>query len=305
MKKIQIGKSKLSSSRLVYGCMRINGDGSNEAIKNGKLAIHQAIDSGFDQFDHADIYGMGQCETIFGDVLKDSPHLRQKLIITTKCGIAFKGDPNPEAPHRFDFSRLHIIKSVEGSLSRLNTDYIDILLLHRPDYLFDADEVAEALSALKKSGKVSHFGVSNFSVSQLQLLQSRLDFPLIINQVEINLHNISSLTDGTLDQCQELTITPQAWCPLATIAYEAWGNTFDSQTIQRIKNEVSEQAKQYQVEDWIIPLCWLLKHPANIQPIVGTTNTSRIKHAVESLNTEYSRFDWYKLLEARNGFAVV
>ena len=304
MNKLKIKQTELNSSRLVYGCMRIAGDGSVEAIKKGKVAIRTAIEAGYNHFDHADIYGSGMSEQIFGDVLVDSPELRDKLIITSKAGIRFAGHPEENDVGRYDFSKDYLLSCVDDSLRRLKSDYLDLFLLHRPDYLFDPHEVAEVFNELKLSGQVKNFGVSNFSPSQFSLLQSVVDVPLVVNQVEINLHNISTLSDGTLDQCQEKSITPMAWCPIAGVAYPAWGNTFSAEQAQRLLAEVNQQAEKYQCENWLIPLAWLLKHPGQIMPIVGSTNEKRIWQAKEALDLNYSREDWYRLLEARNGQPV-
>ena len=304
MQSIKIGTSGLQSSRLVYGCMRIAGDGSKEDEAKGKQAIYAAIEAGYTQFDQADIYSNGRCEELLGEVLRESPDIRQQITITTKCGIRFAGDPSDTSPGRYDFSAAHITSSVEGSLQRLGVERIDLLLLHRPDYLGHPEEVALTLEALKNSGAVAHFGVSNFSPSQVDLLQAALNEPLLVNQVQINIHEIGALTDGTLDQCLRLGITPQAWCPIAGVAYPAWGNTFSEEDERRIREEIDRQCEIYDVEDWIIALAWLLKHPAGISPIIGTTTPARIEAAKQALDVEYDREDWYRLLEARNGYPV-
>ena len=279
--------------------MRIAGDNSAQDKTKGKLAIRAALGAGYTHFDHADIYGDGHCESLFGELLtelkKETPVLREQLIITSKAGIR----PDPK---RYDFSEKYLISSVENSLKRLNTDYLDLFLLHRPDYLFNAEDVAQTFMKLKASGKVNHFGVSNFSPSQVSLLQSALDEPLVVNQIEINIHNINSLTDGTLDQCQQLGITPIAWCPLGGVAYSAWENTFSNADEQRIEIELAEQARKYNCLPWQLILAWLLKHPANISPIIGSTTPERIVAAKKALTIEYSHADWYRLLEARNGY---
>ena len=304
METITLGKGQLESSRLVYGCMRIAGDGSRDDEEKGKRAIRAALEAGYTHFDHADVYGAGRCEELFGEVLKESPGLRNEIVITTKCGIRMAGDPSDTSPARYDFSARHITSSVEGSLKRLGVERIDLLLLHRPDYLFRVDEVAVTFEALRASGSVLYFGVSNFSPAQVKLLRSALVDPLLVNQVEINLHNINALTDGTLDQCQRLNITPQAWCPIAGVAYPAWGNTLDKKDERRIRKELDRQCEIYDVEDWIIALAWLLKHPAGISPIIGSTTPARIEAAKQALDLGYSREDWYRLLEARNGAPV-
>lgn len=305
MNKITIGNSKLESSRFIYGCMRIAGDNNASDREKGKKAIQTAVDNGYNHFDHADIYGNGECESLFGELLAEKPSLREKIILTSKAGIRAKNvEKNSYAPKRYDFSQRHLMNSVEASLKRLNTDYLDMFLLHRPDYLFDVEEVADTFALLKASGKVKHFGVSNFKPSQFDLLQSKASMPLLVNQVEINLHNIDSLVDGTLDQCQQHGITPIAWCPLGAVAYAAWGNTFSAEDESRIALELAKQSEKHNCSPWQIALAWLLKHPANICPIIGSTTPERIIGAKQALMLDYSREDWYRLLEARNGQAV-
>jgi predicted oxidoreductase len=304
MKNYSLGKSELQSSRLIYGCMRIAGDQSVNAIDKGKRAVQSAIDAGYNHFDHADIYGGGASEQLFGELLKQLPHLREKMILTSKASIRPKNNENTYAPTRYDFSKAYILSSVEGSLKRLHTEQLDLFLLHRPDYLFDINEVAETFKQLKDSGKVAHFGVSNFKPSQVAMLQSALDLPLLVNQIEINIHNVDALNDGTLDQCQQDKLSPIAWCPLGGVAYSAWGNTFSVEDEQRIAEELASQAQVYNCQPWQIILAWLLKHPAKIFPIIGSTTPERIIAAKVALELNYSREDWYRLFEARNGQAV-
>ena len=304
MESITLGTSDLTSSRLAYGCMRIAGDGSAADRDKGKRAIHAAVDAGYTLFDHADIYGGGACESLFGEVLRETPALRDRIIVAGKSGIRFAGQPRADDPARYDFSPLHLTQSVEASLQRLGTERLDLFLLHRPDYLMNAEEVAVILQSLKASGKVANFGVSNFSPSQVELLQATVPEPLHVNQVEINIHNTSALTDGTLDQCQRLKMTPQAWCPIAGVAYPAWGNTFSAADDARICAELDRQSEKYGVADWVVALAWLLRHPATISPLVGSTNPARIADAVRAVDLDYKRVDWYRLLEARNGAPV-
>jgi predicted oxidoreductase len=284
--------------------MRIAGDGSRSDRDKGKRAIQAAIDEGYTLFDHADVYGEGSCEQIFGEVIHESPSSRDKLIVAGKCGIRLPGRPEANDPARYDFRATYIVESVASSLRRLQVEKLDLLMLHRPDYLMCADEVAEAFARLMDSGMVSHCGVSNFSVSQVELLRSVLPVPLLVHQVEINLHNISAVVGGTLDQCQRLGVTPQAWCPIAGVAYPAWGNTFTADDQRRLDAELANQARTYGVENWHIALAWLLKHPAGISPIIGSTTPARICDAKRALDVQYRREDWYRLLEARVGTPV-
>lgn len=304
MQYIRLGQSELKASRLVYGCMRIAGDGSAADRARGKQALSAAFEAGYNLFDHADIYGRGECELLFGEWLRESPGWRDEVIISSKCGIRWQDEPDAGDPARYDFSFQYIVDSVEGSLQRLGIDCLDLLLLHRPDYLFNAAEVATAFETLHENGKVRHFGVSNFRPSQLSLLQSQCTRPLLVNQVEINIHAVDALLDGTLDQCQQQRITPQAWCPLGGVAYPAWGNTFEAGDEARIEAELARQAARYDVEKWVLALAWLLKHPSGIQPLIGSTRPKRIAAAKKALKIDYRREDWYRLLEARNGQPV-
>jgi len=304
MKSIVLGNSDLESSRLVYGCMRISGDNSPKDREKGKAAIRAAVEAGYTHFDHADIYGGGNCEAIFSEVLNESPGLRDQLVITSKCGIRLANEPRDGFPKRYDFSADYITASVEGSLRRLGVDFLDLLLLHRPDFLFDPDEVAATFQVLEAAGKVKHFGVSNFRPSDFSLLQKSRETPLLVNQVEINIDHMDPMLDGTLSQCLELGVTPMAWCPLGGVAYPAWGNTLSDEQSSRIEKELSIQAEKYGAKPWIVVLAWLLRHPSRIAPIIGSTRPSRIAGALQSLDIEYTREDWYRLLEARNGQAV-
>lgn len=263
-----------------------------------------AYEAGYMHFDHANIYGRGACESLHGELFKENPELRERTVLTTKCGIRFAGDPNPGDPARYDFRKEHIISEAEASLKRLGVEAVDVLLLHRPDYLFHPDEVASAFEELHQSGKVKHFGASNFRTSQISLLQSACPQPLLMHQVEINIHRIAALEDGTLDQCLEYGITPTAWCPLGGIAYPAWGNTFAPEDEERIAAELQLQSQKYGVEPWIVFLAWLLILPSGVGPIIGSTQPSRISAATLALNVPYSREDFYRLLEARNGKKV-
>ncbi len=296
MQTTRLGSSTLDTSRLAYGCMRISDD-----CDRGKRAIHAAVDAGYTLFDHADIYGGGDSESLFGEVLRESPGMRDRIVVQSKCGIRLADDGGPQ---RYDFSRDYITSSVEGSLERLGIEQLDVYLLHRPDYLMSADEVAESFASLRQAGKVAHFGVSNFSTSQFELLQSAVAEPLLVNQVEINLHNIDALHNGVLDLCQRLNVMPQAWCPLAVVAYSAWGSTLTDEDEARIRAELERQSAVYGAEGWLIALAWLLRHPAGISPIIGSTTPERIVAATRALEIDYSREDWYSLLEARNGESV-
>ena len=306
--KIQlIGKSGLTSTRLSYGCMRVPGEWdpakvTAEKEAAGKKAIVAAFEAGYILFDHADIYCRGMAETIFGKVLKDIPGMRHKVLIATKCGIRFQGDGGPEAPHRYDFSYEHIVRSCEQSLKRLGVETIDIYQLHRPDQLADPQEIAKAFLELKKQGKVREFGVSNFMPSLLSAVQKACPMPLLVNQVEINLARLNCLTDGTLDQCLAETITPLAWSPLAGGMLGDGGKPGDKdprrEGMEKLCALLDKMAAGHGVSRTVLSLAWLLKHPSHIIPIVGSVNPERIRDAAKADTLELTREEWYTLLLA-------
>jgi len=309
MKKVPLGDSKLESSRLAYGCWRLARTGDiQQDLKTTREAVLAAVDAGYTLFDHADIYCHGRAESAFGEVLRENPALRKKILIATKCGIRFAGEP-AGAPQRYDFTAEHIIRSCEQSLLRLHTDRIDLYQLHRPDWLMDVDEVALAFASLHKSGKVREFGVSNFRPSQVSLLQrvvlQKLEQNLIVNQVEISLSQLTAFEDGTLDQCQAMNMTPLAWSPLAGgLLGDGATDLLPGQKGYKpapIVAAVDELAKARGTSRTSIALAWLLKHPTKIIPIIGTTNPERIRAAAAVVEVELTREEWYGLLVAARG----
>jgi predicted oxidoreductase len=290
--------------------MRIAGTWNPKEItpereEAGQKAVLAAYEAGYKLFDHADIYCAGGCEEIFGRVLKKVPSMRNEILIATKCGIRFPGDPDPGSPHRFDFSRQHILDSCEASLRRLGVETIDIYQLHRPDLLMDPFEVAEAFEALHGQGKVRYFGVSNFMPTFVTALQARLPFPLVVNQVEIHLGRLDCFYDGTLDQCLWAHITPLSWSPLGGGFLGDGGTVRADDPRREIKEKLlatmDEIAKARGVRRTVIALAWLLKHPSHIVPIVGTVNPERIRDAATADDVELTREEWYRLLVAARG----
>src|ERR1043166_1024504 len=220
MQTIPLGVSSLRSSRMAYGCWRVAGTWNASEVTPGSRAAGQraiaaAYDCGYTLFDNANIYCGGESERLLGAALKDIPGMRERVTIATKCGIRFGGEPQPDAPPRYDFSAGHIVESCEQSLQRLGIETIDVYMLHRPDYLADPHEVAEAFAKLRATGKVRYFGVSNFRPTLVTALQVVCPMPLVVHQVEISLAKLDAFTDGTLDQCLIEGITPMAWSPLA------------------------------------------------------------------------------------------
>lgn len=310
MKTQFLGTSGIETTRLAYGCMRISGTWERsevdaEAIKRGKASISAAVDAGYTFFDHADIYGDTTCESIFGEALKENPSWRENMIIATKCGIRFEDEPTAGLPHRYDFSYQHIIWSVEESLKRLQIEQIDLLMLHRPDFLADPDEIAQAFTELRSAGKVREFGVSNFRPSLLSMVQTSLPFALQVNQVEIHPRRLDAFTDGTLDQCLERVITPMAWSPLAG-GKVATGSVplssdsdFEYQT--NLLAVLDTAANEYGCDRTVMVLAWLLKHPSEIVPVVGSANPENIKIAARATEIELDRETWYRILRAARG----
>ncbi len=281
-------------SRIILGGWRWN-DRSFPPAEQEKL-INQSLEVGITSFDHADIYGNYNCQYLFGNVLKKQTALRDKIEIISKCGIKIVSNKHPERiiPY-YDTSKSHIISSTEESLKALHTDYLDVLLIHRPDPLMNADEVAEAFTSLKKEGKVKHFGVSNFTNNQLDLLQSRLDFPIVSNQLEISLTHTELMFDGTLEHLQEKRISPMAWSPLGG------GKLFSNRTITA---QLNGFAKKYKVSNAALVIAWLLHHPSNIFPVVGTMNADRLKDMASAVEVKFDRQDWYLMLKIARGIDV-
>lgn len=310
MQSIQIGVSSLMSSRLAYGCWRIAGtwdpsEVTAESRAAGMRAVFAAYEAGFTLFDNADIYCDGEAERIFGSVLKEVSGMREKVLVATKCGIRPAGTPKPESPQRYDFSAEHIITATEQSLERLRIETIDLLMLHRPDYLADPEEIARAFSQLKSAGKVRFFGVSNFRPTLVTALQVACPMPLVVHQVEISLAKLDAFTDGTLDQCLVEKITPMAWSPLAAGLIGAGADRLlPSQKAYRPEKFLAvldSVAKARGASRITVALAWLLKHPAKIQPIVGSIKPDRIREAAKADELDLSREEWYRLLLAARG----
>ncbi|MFN3683522.1 MAG: aldo/keto reductase family oxidoreductase [Fimbriimonadaceae bacterium] len=307
MDKVRIGQTGFHASKLAYGCMRIAGTWSpNDIDANKREAAHRAIlaayEAGYTLFDHADIYCAGACEALYGEVLDQVPAMRRECLVATKCGIRWQGDPDPDAPHRYDFSREHILWSCEQSLRRLRVETIDIYQLHRPDVLMDPDEVAEAFLQLHASGKVRAFGVSNFPPSMVSALQSSLPFPLVVNQVEIHPGRLDCFVDGTLDQCLEMGITPLAWSPVGGGLFAEGGAVRPDdprrEGLEKLLAELDRLAQKHGVTRTEATLAWLMRHPSQIVPIVGSTRPERIRQAAKAAEIEVSREDWYRVYVA-------
>ncbi|EHK0032592.1 aldo/keto reductase family oxidoreductase [Vibrio parahaemolyticus] len=287
-------------SELVQGYWRAADWGMTAQERLSFLKQH--IELGITTVDHADIYGNYECEALFGEALALDKSVRDQIQIVTKCDINLCGDKTPERKiNHYDTSSAHIYQSVNNSLERLNVDEIDVLLIHRPDVLMDADEVAEAFTELHKVGKVKHFGVSNFTPRQFELLQSRLGKPLVTNQVEINPLNFEVAHDGTLDQMQMLRTRPMAWSCLGG------GSIFSGESEQaiRVSNEleaIREEVGATSIDQVIY--AWVRRLPSKPIPIIGSGKIERVQTAVNALNIALTREQWYRVWVASKGHGV-
>lgn len=287
-------------SRTVLGLWRLNN--WNYSTKELSDLINQCIDLGITSFDHADIYGDYECEILFGNVLNNSPQLRNKIQLVTKCGIKLLSSKYPERKIKYyDTSKKHIIDSVNKSLQKLKTDYIDLLLIHRPDPFMNADEVAASFQELKDSGKVLEFGVSNFLPHQFNLLQSRLTFPLVTNQIEVSVLNHENFDNGSIDFLQERKIAPMVWSPLAggKLFYD---NTERTNRVRSLLNELANKYGAPSIDS--IATAWLFVHPVNFSVVIGSGKIERIKSALYGEKINLSREDWFRIWTTSRGADV-
>ncbi len=298
--KVTIAPQGPDFSELVQGYWRLGEWGMTPQQRLTFLKQH--LELGITTVDHADIYGNYQCERLFGEALALEPSLREQLQIVTKCNIKLCSDQYPERKiNHYDTSSAHIYQSVNNSLERLGVSEIDVLLIHRLDVLLDADEVAEAFAELHKVGKVKHFGVSNFTPKQFELLQSRLGKPLVTNQVEINPLNFDVAHDGTLDQMQLLRTQPMAWSCLAGGEIFA-GQSEQAIRVRKVLEEIREEIGAESIDQVIY--AWVRRLPSKPLPIIGSGKIERVKAAVAALDMELTREQWYRVWVASKGHGV-
>lgn len=296
MKNIELGKSGLKVPHIAVGCMRMNGLNKQQA----ESFVNKAMELGANFFDHADIYGGGQCEEIFAEAAHMNPSVREKMILQSKCGIR-RG--------MFDFSKEHILASVDGILKRLRTDYLDVLLLHRPDALVEPEEVAEAFDQLQQSGKVRYFGVSNQKPMQIQLLQKFVKQPIVANQLQLSITNANMISNGLevnmntdraldrdgsiLDFCRLQDITIQPWSPYQYGFFE--GVFLGNEKFPKLNETIDKIAGKYGVTNTAIVMAWLVRHPAKMQPVTGTMNEKRLEEMCNACELYLSREEWYEI----------
>jgi predicted oxidoreductase len=300
MKTIDLGLSGLQVPTIAVGCMRINKLSPAEAA----AFVKTAVDLGAVFFDHADIYGGGASEEIFAKAIDMKPAVREKIILQSKCGI--------RPGTAFDFSKDHILSSVDGILKRLKTEYLDVLLLHRPDALVEPEEVAEAFGVLNANGKVRYFGVSNQNPMQIQLLKKYVKQPIVANQLQLSITNCTMISQGmhnnmaddfavgrdgsVLDYCRLKDITIQPWSPFQYGYFK--GVFLDNPEFPRLNEKIDTVAKKHGVANTTIALAWLLRHPAKFQPVTGTMNIQRLKDCVKAAETTLTRDEWYEIFLA-------
>jgi predicted oxidoreductase len=297
MKTINLGKSELRVPVIAVGCMRIKGLDKPSAER----FVQAALDLGANFFDHADIYGDGTCEEIFANAIHMNDDVREKIILQSKCGIR-KGVA-------FDFSKDHILKSVDGILKRLKTDYLDVLLLHRPDALVEPEEVADAFDTLKNGGKVRNFGVSNQNPMQIQLLKKCVKQPIVANQLQLSITNANMISQGqhvnmlddaavnrdgsVLDFCRLNDITIQPWSPFQFGFFN--GVFLGNEKFPVLNAKIDEIASKYNVTNTTVAMAWLLRHPAKMQPVTGTMNAERLKDCARAAGITLTREEWYEI----------
>ena len=283
-------------SRIIAGCMSWGYWGKEFSTEEMISQLHLTLEAGITTFDHADIYGDYTTEARFGKAFSQSGVERESIQIISKCGIQYVGNTRDNHIKHYDYSKDYIVWSVEKSLSDLQTDYLDLLLLHRPSPLMRADEVAEAISQLKEEGKIINFGVSNFTPSQVDLINSQSK--ISANQIEFSLTQHSAMHNGSLDHMTLNDITPMCWSPLGSVFRE------ENEATSRIKEALKDLCEKYDATEDQLLLAWILKHPSGIHPVIGTTNKQRITNAIKAQDIELDLQDWFTLLVACQGHKV-
>lgn len=297
MKTLKLGKTNLEVPALALGCMRLSGADRKQAAE----FIDTALGLGLHFFDHADIYGGGECETVFAELIREAGVSRDKLLLQSKCGIV--------PGKMFDFSKEHIVKSVDGILKRLDTEYLDVLLLHRPDALMEPEEVAEAFDELEAAGKVRHFGVSNQDPYTMELLRKYIRQPIAANQLQLSITNASMISqpmntniadgrdpvldNGVLNYCRLNDITIQTWSPFQYGMFE--GTFLGNEKFPKLNAKLDEIAARYGVSNTTIALAWILRHPAKMQVVTGTINPKRIVDCAKAMDITLTREEWYEI----------
>lgn len=286
----------MNYSKIISGTMNWGVWGNNLSNKKTANLITNSLELGINTFDNADIYGGYTTEELFGNGLIESGIDREKIKIISKFGIMYPSDKLPIKIKHYDYSKDHIIKSIENSLKNLKTDYLDCVLMHRPSPLMNINEISDTINKMLESGKIKSFGVSNFNAEQIQMFENKIK--INCNQIQCSLTHLETIYDGTLEYMQSKEIKPMAWRPLGEF-YKANNNKID-----RIRKKVKKFTKKYNCSETQILLSWLIKHPSNITPVVGTTKIDRLKESIESIGIDIELVDWFEILEASVGKRV-
>lgn len=284
---------KTKFSRIIAGTMNWGIWGKNHNLEAMSKLISQCVENGITSFDHADIYGDYTTEAEFGNAFQHSTIPRENVQFISKCGICHKNESRNNRLSHYDYSKAYIIACAEDSLQKLHTDYLDVLLLHRPSPLMQADEIAEAITQLQKEGKIRDFGVSNFTPSQTDLIQSRIKVEC--NQIEFSVTHFEAMLDGSLNHMQINDITPMAWSPLGSVF------KIENQQTDRLKNLLMELMLKYDASLDVLLFAWIMKHPAGILPVTGTTTGERIANLTRAIDFELETQDWFALWVASEG----
>ncbi|MGM0713787.1 aldo/keto reductase [Brevibacillus parabrevis] len=302
MKVYPIKHTELHASSMIMGNMRL----TQLSLPDAEKLIRTALEEGINIFDHADIYGQGRCEEHFAEAIQMNPSIRENMILQSKCGIRSK-------ENYYDFSKEHILASVDGILRRLKTEYLDILLLHRPDPLMEPEEVAEAFEQLQTQGKVRHFGVSNHNPAQIQLLQKYIPQKLVVNQIQFSIVHTPLIDSGIslnmktdqslnrdssiLEYCRLHDMTMQAWSPFQHGMFDGpfLGDLIRFPELNKVIDNIAEQ---YEVTNTAVAVAWIARHPAKIQVVLGTTNVQRLKDACKGADLTLTREEWYRIYKA-------
>jgi predicted oxidoreductase len=286
----------VNKSKIIIGCMSWGDWGKQLSFKEQTEMIQFCMENGNTIFDHADIYGDYTTEIGFGKAFIESKIKREEIQLISKCGIQYVGAIRNNKIKHYNYSKDYIIWSAEKSLKNLKTDYLDTFLLHRPSPLMHPNEIAEAITYLQESGKIIQFGVSNFAPNQVDLISDKIK--VSVNQIEFSLTQHVAMLNGTLDQMLQNSIQPMSWSPLGNIFKE------ENEQTSRIKKVLKTLSEKYSVSEDVLLLSWILKHPANVSPVIGTTNKERIKNANKALDIKLELEDWFTLLTESQGHKV-
>ena len=325
MERMRLGRGGPLVSRLAYGCAALGGpwdagELTQERRRKALAALEAALDAGVDHFDLADVYAFGKAERAFSEIWQLDPSLRARVVVQSKCGVVRSADDTSRAETYYDSSREHILAAARGSMGRLGVDYLDLLVLHRPDVLLEPEEVAAAFDRLHAGGEVRHFGVSNYAPGQVELLQAALDRPLLVNQLQVSLAHPDLIDDavvvndtspdrpvrgfGTLAYCMQRSITVQAWAPLGAGGLVRDDDAGADPRLLAVRRELAAVARERGAHPAAVAIAWILRHPAGIQPLLGGRTPDEIRTAAQGIDLTLTRAEWYRLFNASRGTPV-